>query len=155
MGDLDTHLIHASLGPIESTTQTASLISFLHSSHQSVVQHVSACPSPSKFPLPMGKSGPHLICGSLGPPYSASQTAYRLGEPFLYSSRQTVPILYNGRPFPQKIAHSDGQIWTPSNTWFLGHDQVLNSNGILIGSAIYAPFMRTNNYLTIYFHMAC
>jgi len=55
-GDLDPHLIHASLGPPESKTQTASrsVQPFLHSSCQSVIRHVGACPAPSKLPLPMG-----------------------------------------------------------------------------------------------------
>ena len=67
---------------------------------------------------------PRLIHGSLDPPDSASQTASRSVQPFLHSSRQTVPILYStmGRHFPTlKIAASHGEIWTPSNTWFLAH----------------------------------
>ena len=70
--------------------------------HVTVIGHVGACPSPQNFPFLWG-SGPHLVCGSLGPPDSASQTASRLIQPFLHSSRQTVPILYKGRPFPKKL----------------------------------------------------
>jgi len=46
-------VIHASLGPSESTTPTASWLvqPFLHSSRQSVIRHVRACPSPSKLPI--------------------------------------------------------------------------------------------------------
>jgi len=40
-----------------------------------------------------------------GPPDSASQTTSRSAQPFLHSSRQNVPILFNGRPFPPKITH--------------------------------------------------
>ena len=36
----------------------------------------------------------------LGPPHSAPQTASRSVQPFLYSSRQSVPIFYNGPPLP-------------------------------------------------------
>ena len=41
---------------------------------------------------------------SFGPAESTSQTANRSVQPCLHSSRQNVPILYNGRPFPKKIA---------------------------------------------------
>jgi len=43
-----------------------------------------------------------------------------------------------GRPFPLKIAHSHGDLEPPSNTWFPGPTQVLNPNGVLISSAIFA-----------------
>jgi len=77
------HLIHASLGPPESISQTASrsVQPFLYSSRQSVVGNVMTCPSlaPSH-----GGSVPHLIRGSLRPLNSASQTASRLVQPFLH-----------------------------------------------------------------------
>ena len=41
-------------------------------------------------------------------------------------------------PFPQKIAPSHRGRRTPSNTWFLGPTQVLNPNGISIGSTVFA-----------------
>jgi len=37
----------------------------------------------------------------------------------LHSSQQRDPISYNGPPLPLKIVPSHGEIWTPSNTWFL------------------------------------
>ena len=44
-----------------------------------------------------------------------------------------------GRPFPPpKFAHSHGGSELPSNTWSLGPTQVLNTNGISIGSAVFA-----------------
>jgi len=49
---------------------------------------------------------PHLTRGSFGPPDSASQTPCRSIHlsAVLHRSRQTVPILYNGRPFlPSKL----------------------------------------------------
>ena len=49
-----------------------------------------------------------------------------------------VPILYNGPPFPLKIARSHRGTWTPSNTRFLGPTRVLNSNSISISSALFA-----------------
>jgi len=89
-----------------------------------------------KLPLAMGASGPHLIHGSLGQPESSTQTVYRCVQPFLHSWPQSVPILYHGTPL--KIASSHGGIWTPSNTWSLSPTQVLNPNGISIGSAVFA-----------------
>ena len=43
-----------------------------------------------------------------------------------------------GLPFPLKIALSHGGSGPPSNTWFSGPTQVLNPNGISIGSAVLA-----------------
>jgi len=64
---------------------------------------------------------PHLIHASLGPPESKSQTASRSVQPFLCSSRQSVPILYNGPPFTLlKTVRFHGGSEFPSNTWFLG-----------------------------------
>jgi len=48
----------------------------------------------------------HGRYASLDPPESISQTAARSVQPFLHSSRQTVPLLYNGQPFSPKIAPS-------------------------------------------------
>jgi len=41
------------------------------------------------------------------------------------------------RPFPLKLPLPMGS-WTPSNTWFPWPTQVLNPNGISIGSAVIA-----------------
>jgi len=43
---------------------------------------------------------PHLIHAWLGPSEFSTQTASRSVQPFLHSSPQSVPILYNGPPFP-------------------------------------------------------
>jgi len=70
------------------------------------------CPGMS-FPLKVaplqGDLDSHLIDTSLGTSKSKSQTASRSVQPFLHSSRQTVPILYNGRPFPQKLPLPTGR----------------------------------------------
>jgi len=42
--------------------------------------------SPSKLPLPMGRSGPHVIHSSLGPPESSTQMVTWSLEPFLQGS---------------------------------------------------------------------
>jgi len=59
MGDLNPYLTHASLGPPESSTQTASRLvqPFLHSSPQCPNTVQWAAPSHLKIPLPMGRSG--------------------------------------------------------------------------------------------------
>jgi len=41
-------------------------------------------------------------------------------------------------PFPLKIALSHVGSGSPSNTWFIGPTQILNPNGISIGSAVLA-----------------
>ena len=72
----------------------------------------------------------------LDAPEFKSQTAVG-SVVFLHSSRQTVTVLCNGRPFPHKIALSHRGSKLPSSTWFLGPTRVLNPNGISIGSAIF------------------
>jgi len=68
------------------------------------------------------------------------QTASRSVQPFLHSSRQRVPILYNGPPFlPQHCLFTPG-IWTRSNTWYSGPTRVHTPNGISIASADFARF---------------
>ena len=81
----------------------------------------------------------HLNTCFLGPPESILQTASRSVRPFLHSSRQNVPILYNGPPPPENCPFA-WWIWTgdPSNTSFLGPTRVYNPNGMSIGSAIFA-----------------
>jgi len=76
-----------------------------------------------------------LLC-RVGPPESRTQTANQSVQLFLHSLQQKVPILYNERPFPQNCPFH-GEIWTPSNTSFLGPIRAHNANGISIGSAIF------------------
>ena len=83
-------------------------------------------------------SGPHLICGTLGPYEPTTQTASGSVQPFLHRWPRRVSVYFAmGRPPPQNFPFSWG-IWTPPNTWFLRSTQVLNPNGILIGWAIFA-----------------
>jgi len=92
------------------------------------------------FPLKIaplhGRSRLHLIHGSLGPLESSTQTSWSV-QPFLHSSRQSVPILYNGALSPQHCPFPWG-IWHPSNTWFRGPVRAYNPYDSSIGSAIYA-----------------
>jgi len=57
----------------------------------------------------------------------------------LHRTRQKVRILYNGTPIlTPKFAPSYGGSEPPSNTLSLGPSQVLNPDGISIGSAVFA-----------------
>jgi len=51
-----------------------------------------------QMPLLLTGSQTLLKVGSLGPPESSSETASRTIRSFLYSSRQSVPMLYSGPP---------------------------------------------------------
>ena len=67
----ESHQIHASLGihPIPQHKRHLSQ-PFLHSSWQNIVGNAPASHFPYKFPLCMGRSGPH---GSLDPPESIAE----------------------------------------------------------------------------------
>ena len=93
------------LGPPKSITQTASqsIQSFLQSSLLRVLRHVGTCSFPLKIALPVGDLDP---ISNVLPWVHLTQhpiTASRSLQPFLHSSWQTVPILYNGRPFSPKL----------------------------------------------------
>ena len=66
----------------------------------------------------------------------------------MYSSWQTVPLLCNGPPYPQKIAPSHEGSGPPSNTWFPGPTGVLNPNGISISSAVLAELTSVTDRQT-------
>jgi len=87
-----SHVTHDALDPCEPTTQTAprSVQSGLYRWPRSVPILYNGLPvSPSKLPLPMLASGPHVIRGSLGPPDSGTQMATWSFQPFLTYSRVT------------------------------------------------------------------
>ena len=66
---------------------------------------------------------------------------------FLHSSWQKVPILYNGRHFPPKMAPSHwGGSGTPSNTWFHRPFRGHNPNGISIDWAIFTQMATEYPY---------
>ena len=76
---------------------------------------------------------------SLRPPISASQTISRSVQPILHTSRQRVPILYNGPPsLPLKLLYSHGGSGPRSYTCFLWPIPVHISNDMSIGSAVFA-----------------
>ena len=85
---------------------------------------------------------------SVGQPESIPKTASRSVQPFMHSSLQNVPILYNGRPFPLKIAPAHGRSGPLSNTRFLGSTRVHNPTGISIGSCVFPGLTAVANRQT-------
>jgi len=76
--------------------------------------------------------------------------ANRSVQPFLHTSRQKVPILYNGTPLSSsKLPLPMGVSGCPSNTWFGGPTRVLNLNGISIGSAVLAGLTNVTDRQTV------
>jgi len=67
----------------------------------------------------------------LRPNQSTTQMANRSVQPYLHSSWQSVILTLSMR-----------RSGPPYNTWFPGPTQVLNPNGILIGSAVFAGLNR-------------
>ena len=80
-------------------------------------------------------------CAFFSPPESTNQMTNRSVQPFLHSSWQKVPTLYNGQPFPPKLLLPMEGPGPPSKLWFLGPTLVHNPNGISISSAIFAQLM--------------
>ena len=102
-GDPGQHPTHASLGPPESSSQTACWLGqpSLYGSPYSfpIFYHVTGH-VPPKLPLTPGGSGPHLIHGFLDPPKSTTQMVFRLVQPLLWgpcllqTNRQTHRACY-------------------------------------------------------------
>jgi len=81
-----SHVTHDAFGPCQPTTQTAprSVQPCFHRWQRSVPILDNGLPvSPSKLPLPMLASEPHVIRGSLGPPESGTEMATWSFQPFL------------------------------------------------------------------------
>jgi len=106
---------------------------FVHSSWQSVVRYIGATWRIQLKLCTMALPCVYLwTCASFGPPESTTETA---NQPFLHNSWQKVSILYNRRPFPQKLPLLMG-ICTPSNSRFLGPVWAHNPSRIMIGSDV-------------------
>jgi len=96
------HVTHASLGLHESITQTASRsVQPFCTAHGRVSSEMLGRVLPLKIAPFHGELNPHLTRGSLVHPTQHPKTASQLDQPFTHSSRQTVPILYNGSPSPK------------------------------------------------------
>jgi len=77
-------------------------------------------------------------CASFDPLESTTDTANGSVQSFLHSSRQKVPILYNGRPYPPELPLPVGDLDLRCNTWCFRPIRVHNPNGTSIGSAVFA-----------------
>jgi len=85
-------------------------------------------------------------CASFSTPESTAQMANRSVQPFLLSSRQKVPVLYNGGPFPPNCPFSWGGSGPPSISWFLEADRAHSPNCITIITAIFAQVIAECPY---------
>jgi len=86
-GNLGRHLTHASLGPLEYTSETASrsVQSFLHSSPQIPLYFTIG--RPLKIAPSYGDLDPHYNTQFLGPPEFTTQMGSRSLQPVLLGSR--------------------------------------------------------------------
>jgi len=130
------HIRHSTLQSASSPYQFCPLLSHFEDIDR------RACPGPATFPLEIAtsrvRSGPLSNTCFLGLTQVHIPDSTFIGSPFLHSSWQRVPILYNGPRLPQlKIAPSHDGICIPSNTWFLGPTQIHTPKGISINSAIF------------------
>ena len=97
-------------------------------------------PDAQKVPFPWGNLHSNIIM-VLGPTRRSIPNCTSIGSAvFAQLTVESPYTLQWAAPFPIKIAPSCGQIWTQSNTWFLGATRVHIQNGIFIGSAVSAGF---------------
>jgi len=123
--------IHGSLGPLESSTETASWSvqpSFCGTHGRASLYFTMGCSFPLKIAPSDGVYGLPSNNDSLGPYEPITQTTFRLVQLFLHSLSQGVPILYNtnGQPLllsklPVIMGHLDPHL-------IHGSTKVLNRN---------------------------
>jgi len=89
------------------------------------------------LPLPLQLSGLPPNTWFLVPTAVHNQTACRLGQPFFWSSPESLPIIYNW-----------GDDVPPTNTWSLGPTQVHHPNSNGVGSAVFAGVTLVSNIET-------
>jgi len=82
---------------------------------------------------------------------STTQMANWSVQPFLHTSRQKVPIIYNGRPHPPELPLPMGGSEPPSNTGCLGTMRAHNPSGISIGSVVFAQMTAECPYTLQWF----
>jgi len=102
------HLIHDSLGPFESIKKgIANGISIGSAVFARLTADGSytlqwAAPFPSKLPLRIGGSGPHLIRDSLGAPESTTQNGILIGSAVIVA----LTIVSRDRPTDRQTTHA-------------------------------------------------
>jgi len=75
---------------------------------------------PLKSALPIGRSGPNQYMIPWAHPSPHRKRHLDRLSRFCTDDRRVSLYFAMGRPFPLKIAASYGEIWTPSNTRWLG-----------------------------------
>jgi len=112
---------HAYLSPPESTTQMASqsVQPFLHSSQQSVVTHVGACPSPLKIAPSHGASGPASDTWFFGSILLIIPKGISISSAVFAQLTAECPYtLQLATPSPSILPLPMGDLDPPSDTWF-------------------------------------
>ena len=79
----------------------------------------------------------------LGPPESTTETASRSVQPFLHGSRVRVSLGISGHGLSPQNCPFLWRSEPPSNMWFLRSMRLSISNGISIGSAVFAQSRQT------------
>jgi len=133
------HVTHASFGPPESITQTASRISHF----TQLTAECRACwsmPFPSKLFLPMGDLDTQPIRGSLGPPDLTSHKASRSVQPFYWARGRASLYFIMTRPSPCKKLSLPMEMWTHT-AWFLEPPEPTTQTA----SRSAQPFCRAHN----------
>jgi len=97
-------------------------------------------------PFPPGIWTSHVTHDALGPCEPTTETAPRSVQPCLHRWPQSVPIWF--ACFAIKIVPFHVGIWTSCNTWFIGPTRVLNANGNLIVSAVFAGLTSVTDCMT-------
>jgi len=82
----------------------------------------------------------------LGPTGAHTPNGYRSVQPFLNRSRQKVPTLYNGPPLSRQNCRCAWKSCTPSNTCFVRPTLLSITDGISIGSAVFAGLTAECHY---------
>ena len=99
MGLCRPHLIHGSLSP--QPKRHLDRFRRFCTVHCRATRYITmGRPLSLQIVPPNGNLNPHLIHDSMGPSEPTTQTASRSVHPFLHSSPQSVPIIYNGQPLP-------------------------------------------------------
>jgi len=140
--DLDACLVRDSLGQSEPTVETASrsVQLFSHRWPQSV-------PFSKKLPLSVWGSGTLSNTWFPRPMRAHNSNGISIGSAIFAHAHMTAECLCTllwDAPFPSKFPLPMAGYGLLSNTWFQGNTQVLNPNGMSIGSAVFAGLIPSH-----------
>jgi len=91
------------MGNLYPITESRSVQPFLHSSRQSVVGDVGACPSPKNCPFPYGDLNPHLTRGSLCSTWLSVPNGTSVGSVVYAQLTADSQYTLQWDPIPQKL----------------------------------------------------